>query len=620
VKNRKFGKYEVLERLGRGGMAEVYRAYHPNLDRFVAIKVLHSFLSDEGEFKVRFEKEAQNIAKLRHPNIVQVYDFDFDEDTDSYFMVMELIEGPTLKDYLYDNNEGVRKLPLAESVRIIRQASEALSYAHQRGMIHRDVKPANLMLDARENNRLVLTDFGIAKLLTGKQNTISGGLVGTPAYMSPEQGMGEIGDERSDLYSLGVIMYQLLTGELPYDAETPMALILQHMNDPVPSVRSIDPHLSPAVDKVLMRLMAKDPTQRYQGAQELISDLDLLEKAPARLDPTTLVLPKMILPPVKPEKEMSTARRIPVALLLLIMGLIVIGSGVFVLGANGGTFPFLSAFAASPTPTLEVTVAATASSTPPQATDIPASTSVSAGIGDLTATQTVVVNPTATPTATQTVRQLPTRTTTTTATPRATITPTETRTPTITATPTRTAAALSLTSTPIPTNTPTHTRTSLATMTPTATFTVQASNTPTPNLTETAAAERTATTEACRFEYAIIEQTPEDGMEGGFFPISEPYLREIRLLNTGSCAWARNSSLAWLGGEDFNAGPRIFIEEMVEPGAETTLIFEGTLPRRGKVDANGNVEPIVGTWQLLTPGQVKIGDPFEISIVVYDPG
>ncbi|MBC8170648.1 MAG: serine/threonine protein kinase, partial [Anaerolineae bacterium] len=325
MKNRKFGKYEVLQRLGRGGMAEVYRAYHPNLDRYVAIKILHSFLSDESEFKARFEKEAQNIARLRHPNIVQVYDFDYDADSDSYYMVMELIEGPTLKDYLFELPDGSGRLPILDVVRIIRQGAEALSYAHQRAMIHRDVKPANLMLDEKENYRLVLTDFGIAKLLTGSQATVSGGLVGTPAYMAPEQGMGETGDERSDLYSVGVIMYQMLTGVLPYDADTPMALILQHMNDPIPSVRSIDLHLSPAVDKVLQRLMAKEPAERYQTALDLISDLELLEKAPARLDPTTIVLPKIPLMPLDKPKTLpreQEPRRISQPQILLVIGFI----------------------------------------------------------------------------------------------------------------------------------------------------------------------------------------------------------------------------------------------------------------------------------------------------------
>lgn len=579
MKTRKYGKYEVLQRLGRGGMAEVYRAYHPNLDRYVAIKVLHSFLSDEGDFRARFEKEAQNIAKLRHPNIVQVYDFDFEEETDSYFMVMELIEGPTLKDYLYDASNGVRKLPLNEALRVIRQSTEALSYAHQRTMIHRDVKPANLMIDEREHNRVVLTDFGIAKLLTGSQNTLSGGLVGTPAYMSPEQGMGETGDERSDLYSLGVILYQMLTGGLPYDAETPMALILQHMNDPIPSVLLVEPHLPPAVDKVLQKLLAKEPAERYQSAQELMVDLDLLEKAPARLDPTTIVLPKPVAPPIPKMSagDDSTRFRVPIALILLIVGLFGIAGGIYVVGASSGMFPSWG-------------IAALSSATP-------------------------TPSPTASPTATYTMTDLPTSTPTATASRTASWTASPSPSPTLAMTSTSTVSP-----TAAATLTPTRTSTIPFTITPGFTAAVNVTNTPTPNPTQTAAAQRTATTAACRFNYAIIEQTPADGQEGGFFRINESYQREIRLLNTGNCTWERNTSLTWLSGEDFNAGPRIFISTTVESGQETTLLFDATLPRRGKVDASGNLEPYAGTWQLFTPGQLEIGEPFEISIVVYDPG
>jgi serine/threonine protein kinase len=266
------GKYEVLERLGRGGMAEVFRGYHATLDRYVAIKVLHPFLAEDDEFRARFEKEARHIAKLSHPHIVQVYDFDFSDDRDSYYMVMELIAGITLKDRLYDLASRHERLPVPEVLRIVREAATALAYAHKRSMIHRDVKPANLMLD--EDDRVVLTDFGIAKMLDSKQLTVSGGMIGTPAYMSPEQGLGEPGDERSDLYSLGVIMYQLLVGDLPYDAETALGVILMHVNDPIPIVRSYNPDVPQSVQNVVHRAMEKDPLKRYQTADELIADLD----------------------------------------------------------------------------------------------------------------------------------------------------------------------------------------------------------------------------------------------------------------------------------------------------------------------------------------------------------
>ena len=254
------GKYEVVERLGRGGMAEVYRGYHAALDRYVAIKLLHAFLADDPEFKSRFEKEAQNVAKLKHQNIVQVYDFEYDESNESYYMVMELIEGPTLKERLFELSTANEQLPLHEALRIVHDSGSALAYAHRQGMIHRDVKPANLMLDS--DGRVVLTDFGIAKIVTGVQFTASGGMVGTPAYMAPEQGLGEAGDERSDIYSMGVILFQLCTGRLPYEADTPLANILKHLNEPMPPLSEQLENIPPGMETVIQRATAKDPKDR----------------------------------------------------------------------------------------------------------------------------------------------------------------------------------------------------------------------------------------------------------------------------------------------------------------------------------------------------------------------
>lgn len=262
-------------------MAEVYKGYHAALDRYVAIKVLHPFLADDPEFKDRFEKEARNVARLRHPNIVQVFDFDYDQAGDSYYMVMELINGPTLKDKLFDLASNDQKFSLPETIRIIRDSANALAYAHKRSMIHRDVKPANLMLN--EDGNVVLTDFGIAKIVTSAQFTASGGMVGTPAYMAPEQGLGEAGDERSDIYSLGVIFYQMLTGRLPYDADTPLAVILKHVNEPIPDIRRIEPDTPEWIAQMVMQSMAKAPDDRYSNAEEFLTDLNQTEPA----SPTT---------------------------------------------------------------------------------------------------------------------------------------------------------------------------------------------------------------------------------------------------------------------------------------------------------------------------------------------
>lgn len=558
-----FGKYEVQERLGRGGMAEVYRAYHANLDRYVAIKVLHAFLAEDDEFRVRFEKEARNIAKLNHPHIVQVYDFDFSVDTDSYYMVMELVDGVTLKDLIYDMANRDERLALPEVLRIIREAASALAYAHNSGMIHRDVKPANLMID--KNNRVVLTDFGIAKMLDSKQLTVSGGMIGTPAYMSPEQGLGEPGDERSDLYSLGVIMYQLLVGTLPFDAETALGVILMHVNDPVPEIHDFDPDLPDMVQQVVQHSMAKDPEERYQSAAEMIADIEACERelgvgevtrlrppkskrtAEKTPDKKTSTQTKALSKPAKQEK--SNTRRLPIILGLVLF--MMLGIGGYGGAAFMGFVPDFGVFSQVPLSTPTDVVVATETPVP------------------------VLVEATETPT------DAPTETATSTPepSPTATLVPTET-------------------STDLPTATPTTIQTEM----------------PTADATMTFVFAQTATAESCIYDFAIVEQLPEDGEAGGFFRVDEPYVREITFLNTGTCEWGENTSMTFVSGEDFNAGPRIFIRESLQVGDELTVLFEGTSPQRGSLD------PFIGTWQLRTRGQIPIGEPFEISVLVFDPG
>ncbi|GAB4518732.1 MAG: hypothetical protein OHK0046_26720 [Anaerolineae bacterium] len=619
MKNRKLGnKYEIVERLGRGGMAEVYRAYHVSLDRYVAIKILHDFLADDPEFKSRFEKEARNIARLKHPNIVQVYDFEHDEDSDSYYMVMELIDGVTLKDRLFNSENAGNPLPLKEALRIAREAASALSYAHKAGMIHRDVKPANLMIDHNEENRVVLTDFGIAKMVTSAQFTMTGGLIGTPAYMAPEQGVGETGDERSDLYSLGIILYQMTTGELPYDADTPLALILKHLNDPIPSALAHNPALPPRVDDIIQKSIAKEAQDRYQTANEMIADIVALENSaeqqtahpakhginttremPARDEGdglSTLLIPRPTTEtrsyhtPIQPldardqetlrdQMEMAavgagdTSRgtnRLVIWLVAALFALIAI-PGIYLAGVSSGMLPAL-AFLASDTPTATVTTAIVSEVTaaPEMTEDSGASVGVAS---EATATETNTPTPTVT------------NTTVPTATPTAS--------PEVTETATSTS-----TDTPGPTNTPTIPIILSPTFTPTE-----------PTL------EPTATLD-CTYDYAVIEHDPADGQEGGFFPVNQPYTRTITLFNSGNCPWERNSSLAFItgSGENFDV-TRIFIREPVGVGEEVQLLFEGTLPPAGSSDT-----PISGEWQLRTPTQDPIGEPLTISVMVFDPG
>ena len=264
------GKYQVIEHSGSGGMAEVYKAYHPGLDCYVAIKVLHPFLATEEDFLTRFQREARVVATFRHPNIVQVYDFDSDLESNCYYMVIEFIDGSSLKTRLEKMAEKEQLIPLDEAIRIVLAVTNALDYAHQHGMVHRDIKPANIMFT--QDGQIILTDFGIARMVNTVTLTASGAMVGTPAYMAPEQG-SRTGDERSDIYSLGVVLYQLVTGALPFEADTPLGIILKHINAPLTPPTAVDPDLPLSVEAVIMRALAKDPDNRYQTAKELAADL-----------------------------------------------------------------------------------------------------------------------------------------------------------------------------------------------------------------------------------------------------------------------------------------------------------------------------------------------------------
>ncbi len=276
------GRYRIIEQVGHGGMADVYKAHQPSLDRHVAIKVIHPFLADDADFLSRFEREAKVVATLRHPNIVQVYDFDAEGGL--YYMVMEFIDGGTLKTLLETMQTRGTPVGLDDAVRIILSVGSALKYAHSRNMVHRDVKPANVMITSE--GHVILTDFGIAKIVSATKLTASGAMVGTPAYMSPEQGRGEPGDERSDIYSLGVMLYQLVAGRLPYDAETPVALVLKHINDPLPLPTTLRPDLPPAIERVILTALAKNPADRYPNVSTMTADLKLAMGLVSELTPT----------------------------------------------------------------------------------------------------------------------------------------------------------------------------------------------------------------------------------------------------------------------------------------------------------------------------------------------
>ncbi|MCP4539428.1 MAG: protein kinase [Chloroflexi bacterium] len=265
LEGQTLGKYRVLEPLGRGGMARVYRAFHPQLNRYVAIKVLRSDLVDEEEFLVRFRREAQAVAALRHPNVVQVFDSDVQDEV--YYMVLELLEGDALKTRLNDYRTRDERMPLGEMVRVLLDVLDGMAYAHSEGMIHRDIKPGNILLTKR--GQAVVADFGIARIVGSTQHTAAGALMGTLNYISPEQGLQGQSDARSDIYSLGIVLYEMLTQRTPFEADTPLAVLMKHVNDPLPLPRRIDPYIPESFERIVLRALAKDPDDRYQNAEEM---------------------------------------------------------------------------------------------------------------------------------------------------------------------------------------------------------------------------------------------------------------------------------------------------------------------------------------------------------------
>jgi serine/threonine protein kinase len=279
---KRLGKYELVERLGHGGVAEVWKAFDTQLQRFVAIKLLHPDLRDDPNFIQRFQREAQLIASLHHPNIVQIHDFQLykpgeeeqEEGAPIGYMVMDYVEGQTLANYIQNTSSKGNFPSPAEIVNLFTSISLAIDYAHQKGMIHRDIKPANILLDQRNttHNAMgepILTDFGVAKMLSTTSHTLSGGMLGTPLYLSPEQAKGYPGNERSDLYSLGVILYEMVTGTPPFRGNTVMEVISQHVNATPTAPALINPAIPPTLSLVLQRSLAKDPTIRYPSAAAL---------------------------------------------------------------------------------------------------------------------------------------------------------------------------------------------------------------------------------------------------------------------------------------------------------------------------------------------------------------
>jgi serine/threonine protein kinase len=288
------GQYQILTRISKGATSTIYKAYQPKLERFVAIKVLSPHVVDEEGFLERFAQEACAVAQLDHPNIVPVYDFD--REGDMAYIVMKYVESGTLFSMMKGS-----PMDLGLAVDILTQIGLALGYAHRRGVIHRDVKPSNILIG--ERHWAMLTDFGLAKILGGERHiTRSGVGMGTPDYMSPEQAQGTPGDGRSDLYSLGATLYEMVTGRPPFQADSLMGVVVKHITEPPVPPRQLNPGLPEALESAILTALAKDPADRFQTAEAMVAAVVrgagpvLGREAMSRVDPAAISVTRPIEP------------------------------------------------------------------------------------------------------------------------------------------------------------------------------------------------------------------------------------------------------------------------------------------------------------------------------------
>jgi serine/threonine-protein kinase len=309
LKNR----YRILRKIGSGGMAEVYLAEDLLLNRKVAVKVMHENLASDESFVRRFKREAQAAANLNHPNIVAVYDWGAEDDT--YFIVMEYLTGKNLKQLIQER----AALPIKEGIEIARQIASALAFAHKHDVIHRDIKPHNIIIN--EEGLVKVTDFGIARAKSGSL-TDQEPLMGSVHYLSPEQAQGLPATELSDIYSFGVVLYEMFTGNLPFDGDTPVSIAMKHVSETPPRPSVLNPLIPPELESIILKAMAKDPFERYQSAEELLDDLKRLEQgkpveaAKPSHDKTIIIKQPLV---AKKEKKKSL-RTVLLIFLLLLLG------------------------------------------------------------------------------------------------------------------------------------------------------------------------------------------------------------------------------------------------------------------------------------------------------------
>jgi serine/threonine protein kinase len=363
------GRYQLESLLGQGGMSTVYKATDPNLKRTVAVKLIHPYLATDPIFVSRFEEEAEAVARLRHPNIVQVFDFSHEED--QYYMVLEYVPGQTLKRYLEQLGRQKQSFPIPVAINIAIRLCQAVDYAHRQGLIHRDLKPGNVMITPQ--GQVFLMDFGIAKIVGGDRHTKTGSIVGTAAYFSPEQINSKKIDHRIDIYALGVMLYEMVSGQLPFKGETTMEIIMKHLNQPVPDIRQFNREVPAGLVAVLEKALAKNPQDRYQSCAEMIQALNPL-----------LAATQAGIPTKQAEPSHKGRRLLPLSLAVVILLLILlVCAGVLISGWMFGRESLISAvLPSSPTP-------------------LPSSTSGLIALADQPRTPTSTVTATALPYPTQ---------------------------------------------------------------------------------------------------------------------------------------------------------------------------------------------------------------------------
>ena len=333
------GRYEIDKLVGSGGMSNVFRAHDRLLERTVALKILHEQYTRDDDYVERFRREARAVAQLAHPNIVTV--IDRGEQEGRQFIVFEYVEGENLKDLTARG-----PLEVQDVISLALQVAHALSFAHHRGLVHRDVKPQNVLLN--EDGQAKVTDFGIARSLDVQGVTQTGTVLGTSDYIAPEQARGQKVDPRTDIYSLGVVLYELLTGEVPFSGDNFVAVAMRHVNEPAPSVLERRPDCPLRLDLAVQRSMAKDPAERFDSMDELSAELEAcLAEAGGRGDDGAT----MIIPPRPRRPQARRKRRVPVLplLLALLVAAVIAGGAVLLLGdGDGGGIVPIGAAASKP--------------------------------------------------------------------------------------------------------------------------------------------------------------------------------------------------------------------------------------------------------------------------------